>query len=83
MIGHDRIAGAGTDTLPSAAALFVPVTGADGPIGALAVRAADMAKLGDPEERRLLAACAAQLAMALDRDRLAVAAAAGEAAPRP
>jgi len=83
VIGHDRIAGAGTDTLPSAAALFVPVSGADGPIGALAVRAADMAKLGDPEERRLLAACAAQLAMALDRDRLAVAAAAGEAVPRP
>jgi len=84
VIGHDQIAGAGTDTLPNAVALFVPIAGGDRAIGALAVRAADMARLGDPEERRLLAACAAQLALALDRDRLAVAAAAaGEAAPRP
>jgi len=75
VIGHDQIAGAGTDTLPNAVALFVPISGADGTIGALAVRSADMARLGDPEERRLVAACAAQLALALDRDRLAVEAA--------
>ena len=70
VIGHDQMAGTGTDTLPNAVALFFPLPGSEGTIGALAVKAGDMARLGDPEERRLVAACAAQLGLALDRDRL-------------
>ncbi|NBV46051.1 MAG: sensor histidine kinase KdpD [Planctomycetia bacterium] len=71
VIGHDGLAGAGTDTLPAARALFVPLPGAAGVIGALGVGATDLTRLGDPEERRLLEACAAQLGVALDRDRAA------------
>jgi two-component system sensor histidine kinase KdpD len=68
--GHDQIAGAGTDTLPNAKAIFFPISGSQGPLGAIGVTSADTQRLDDPEERRFLAACASQLALALDRDRL-------------
>jgi two-component system sensor histidine kinase KdpD len=72
VIDHDQIAGAGTNTLPSAAALFVPVIGSQRTHGAIAVRVADAAHLLDPEMRRLLESCANQLALALERDQLAI-----------
>lgn len=50
VIVRDQIAGAGTDTLPNAAALFVPLAALGRTLGALAVRAADMRRLDDPEE---------------------------------
>ena len=75
MIDHDQAAGAGTDTLPNAVALFVPLTASQGTVGALAVRTEPIGPILEPEGRRLLEACAGQLAMAVERDRMALAAA--------
>jgi two-component system sensor histidine kinase KdpD len=75
VIDHDQIAGAGTDTLPNAPALFVPLTASQQTVGALAVRAEPAARLREPDMRRLLEACAGQLALAVERDRMAIAAA--------
>ncbi len=74
VIGNDRIAGAGTDTLPNAVALFLPLVASQRTVGALAVRADPIARLLEPEQRRLLDACCGQLALALERDRLSIAA---------
>jgi two-component system sensor histidine kinase KdpD len=65
---HDRIAGLGTDTLPNATALFVPLTGSGRTVGALGVRPDDPGRLLDPEQRRLLETCARLIALALERD---------------
>jgi two-component system sensor histidine kinase KdpD len=75
VIEHDQLAGAGTNTLPNAAALFFPLTGSQGTRGAIAIRVPDAERLLDPEFRRLLEACANQLALALERDQLAIEAA--------
>ncbi|MGE3317415.1 MAG: DUF4118 domain-containing protein [Planctomycetaceae bacterium] len=75
VIEHDQIAGAGTNTLPNAVALFFPLTGSQGTHGAIAVRVADASRLLDPEFRRVLDACGNQLALALERDQLAIEAA--------
>lgn len=72
VIEHDQIAGTGTNTLPSAVALFVPLVGSQNTLGAIAVQTDDMPRLLEPEGRRLLEACASQLALALERDRLAI-----------
>src|SRR5262249_51462308 len=40
---HDQAAGAGTDTLPNATALFVPLVGSQRTVGALGVKPADPA----------------------------------------
>ncbi len=75
VIEHDQMAGAGTNTLPNAVALFLPLTGSQGTHGAIAIRVSDAERLLDPEVRRLLEACANQLALALERDQLAIEAA--------
>ncbi len=72
VMDHDQIAGASTNTLPSALALFVPITGSQRTLGAIGFRVADNARLQDPAERQLLEACASQLALALERDELAI-----------
>jgi two-component system sensor histidine kinase KdpD len=65
---HDHIAGVGTDTLPNATALFVPLTGSQRTIGALGVRPADSERLNDQEQRRLLETCASLIALSIERD---------------
>lgn len=75
VIEHDQVAGAGTNTLPNAVAFFFPLTGSQGTHGAIAIRVSEAERLLDPEVRRLLEACANQLALALERDRLAIEAA--------
>ncbi len=75
VIEHDQFAGAGTNTLPNAAALFFPLSGSQGTRGAIAIRVPDTERLLDPEFRLLLDACANQLALALERDQLAIEAA--------
>ena len=65
---HDKIAGAGTDTLPNATALFVPLIGSQKTVGALGVRPEDAQRLLDPEQRRLLETCASLIALAVERD---------------
>ena len=65
---HDQIAGAGTDTLPNATALFVPLIGSQRTVGALGVKPQDAERFLDPEQRRLLETCASFIALAIERD---------------
>lgn len=74
VIEHDQMAGAGTDTLPNAPALFLPLAASQKTVGALAVRAEPIEQLLEPDQRRLLEACASQLALAIERDQMAIAA---------
>lgn len=65
---HDQIAGAGTDTLPNATALFVPLIGSQSTLGAIGVRPSDDQRFADPNQRRLLETCASLIALSLERD---------------
>ncbi len=65
---HDKIAGAGTDTLPNATALFVPLIGSRRTVGALGIQPTDPQRFLDPEQRRLLEACASLIALSIERD---------------
>ena len=66
--GHSQIAGAGTDTLPNATALFVPLVGSQQTVGAIGVKPTDPERFFDPEQRRLLETCASLIALAIERD---------------
>ncbi|MBX7187628.1 MAG: sensor histidine kinase KdpD [Vicinamibacteria bacterium] len=66
---HRRPAGLGTDTLPAASALFLPLTGSDQSLGVLGVRPPSGQPLGS-DQMQLLEAFATQAAAALDRVRL-------------
>jgi two-component system sensor histidine kinase KdpD len=72
VIEHDQLAGAATNTLPNARALFLPLIGSQRTLGAVALRTDTTERLLEPEQRRLLEACANQLALALERDALAI-----------
>lgn len=63
-----QIAGLGTDTLPSADAIYVPLMASQGTIGVLRVHPAHPAHLFTPEEMHLLKACANQIAVAIEVD---------------
>lgn len=67
---HAQIAGRGTDTLPSAQALYLPLLSPNGTVGVLAIRHQDAAQLQMPEFRMILENYSTQIAMALERDRL-------------
>jgi two-component system sensor histidine kinase KdpD len=67
---HGQIAGRGTDTLPSAQALYLPLQSPNGTVGVLAVRHPDVEQLLLPEYRQILENYSTQVAMAVDRDRL-------------
>jgi two-component system sensor histidine kinase KdpD len=68
---HDKPAGVGTDTLPSSKALYLPMHGAQGPIGVLGVLPDDPDGLASGGQRALLDMFASQIALALERARLA------------
>ncbi len=68
---HGERAGLGSDTLPGAGALYLPLVGSKGPIGVLAVRPTLTTRFLDPEQTHLLEALASQMALALERARLA------------
>ncbi len=72
VIAHDQLAGAGTDTLPNAIALFLPLSASQETVGALGVRADQMERFLQPDQRQLLEAFASQLALALERDEMAI-----------
>lgn len=74
VIDHDQIAGAGTDTLPNAPALFLPLAASQRTVGTLAVKANPIERLLAPDQRRLLESCASLLALAIERDRWSIAA---------
>jgi two-component system sensor histidine kinase KdpD len=68
---HNQIAGAGTDTLPDAIAIYVPMTCPRGIIGALGVRPDEQGRFAVPDQRQILEMAADQLALSIERDRLA------------
>ena len=65
-----QIAGLGTDTLPFSDSLYVPLQGSQGPVGVLKIRPRQSERLLIPEQLHLLEACANQIALALEVDRL-------------
>src|SRR5262249_53167112 len=67
---RDRPTGRGSDTLPGAKWLFVPMRTGRGPIGILGINRDDHGALIRPEQRRLLDALTDQGALAIERVRL-------------
>jgi two-component system sensor histidine kinase KdpD len=67
---HNERAGLGTDTLPGASALYLPLVGSSGAIGVVAVRPQDLGLLLDPEQLHLLESLVNQVALAIERTRL-------------
>lgn len=67
---HSERAGLGTDTLPGASALYLPLVCSTGSIGVLALRPKSAALLLDPEQLHLLESLVNQVALALERTRL-------------
>jgi two-component system, OmpR family, sensor histidine kinase KdpD len=63
-------AGLGTDTLPAAAAQYLPLKGSHHALGVLAVEPTQRRRLLLPEQRHLIETFAAQIALALERARL-------------
>ncbi len=67
---HNQLAGAGTDTLPDALALYLPLASPSGAVGVIAVRAERIDSLLAGAQRQLLTTFAGQIALALERDSL-------------
>ncbi len=68
---HGRQAGLGTDTLPAAAALYVPLGDANRQLGVLAVLPENRRRVMLPEQHHLLETFAGQTGLALERALLA------------
>jgi two-component system, OmpR family, sensor histidine kinase KdpD len=68
---HARLAGNGTDAVPGATALYLPMITAQGTVGVLAVESTARETLLSPENRQLLETAATQIGMAIERDLLA------------
>ena len=66
-----RAAGLGTDTMPGAECLYVPLNGTRGPVGVLAVRPLHAGRPLTPDLLQLLEAFATQAGMAIESDRFA------------
>ena len=64
---HHEPAGLGTNTLPGAKALYLPLTGTHQGIGVMGIRPEGTATGMEPEQRHLLEAFANQTALALER----------------
>ncbi len=75
---HHQVAGAGTDTLPEARALYVPLASPTGAVGVIGIRPDAERPFGvrrteqllAPAQRQLLTTFAGQIALALERDSL-------------
>ncbi|MGE0255601.1 MAG: DUF4118 domain-containing protein [Alphaproteobacteria bacterium] len=70
---HGLVTGWGSDTLPTADWQFLPLKTQRGPVGLLAISFADRSRQAslDPEQRRLIDALVDQVAVAIERTRLA------------
>ncbi|HEV2283526.1 MAG TPA: sensor histidine kinase KdpD [bacterium] len=68
---HGHSAGYGTDTVPAAAARYMPLKTAQRIVGVLGVQPAASGPRLNPEQRRLLDAFASQAALAIERVELA------------
>jgi two-component system sensor histidine kinase KdpD len=64
---HHEPAGLGTDTLPGAKALYLPLQGAHELIGAMGIQPSEAPGRMEPDQRHLLEAFANQTAVALER----------------
>jgi two-component system sensor histidine kinase KdpD len=71
---HAVPAGLGTDTLPAAAAQYLPLKAAKKTLGVLAMEPTQKRRLLLPEQRHLIETFAGQIALALERGELAEAA---------
>lgn len=69
---HRQAAGMNTDTLPGAAAMYVPLLSPSRVIGVLAIRPQSPSRLLAPEQIHLLETFANQMAVALERAELSV-----------
>ena len=67
---HSERAGLGTDTLPGASALYLPLVGSAGPIGVVAVRPTESSRLSDLDQLLLLESLVNHVALAIERTRL-------------
>ena len=65
---NGRTAGAGTDTLPNATAVIVPLAGSQQIVGALGIAPHDKERFLDPEQIRLLETCGSLIALSIERD---------------
>jgi two-component system sensor histidine kinase KdpD len=68
--GNDRTAGRGSDTLPGAKRLFLPIRTGRGPIGVIGIDDDRTGPLLTPDQRRLLDALVDQGALAIERVQL-------------
>lgn len=68
---HNQIAGTGTDTLPDAIAIYVPMTCPRGAVGVLGLKSGEPGRFNAPDQRQILEMAADQLALSIERDRLA------------
>ncbi len=68
---HGQLAGAGTDTLPDAAALYIPMITPQGTAGVLSIVPPGGDQLLSPDNRQLLETLAALIGTAVERDELA------------
>src|SRR3984893_18786482 len=71
---HGQVAGQGTETLPGAAGLYVPLLGSRGAVGVLGLRPTDPRSLQAPEQLHQVETFASQTALAIERAQLAAAA---------
>ncbi|MDB6012921.1 MAG: kdpD [Gammaproteobacteria bacterium] len=71
VLDHGRQAGLGTDTLPAAPALYVPLQEGGKPLGVLAVLPSNQRRILLPEQRHLLETFAGQIGLAVERAQLA------------
>src|SRR6202007_553182 len=63
---HDRVAGRGSDTLPGAKRLFLPIHTGRGPIGVVGIDSDRPGPILTPDERRLLEALADPAALGVE-----------------
>ncbi len=68
---HEEAAGMGTDILPGAQGLYLPLIGAKGILGVMGIRPEGLPHWMEPDQRHLLEAFANQTALALERAILA------------
>ena len=71
VMDHREAAGRGTDTLPGAKALYLPLKGAHGPIGVMGIQPSGAPTEMEADQRHLLESFANQTALALERVLLA------------
>lgn len=71
VVDHGKRAGLGSDTLPAAPGLYIPLSDERQRLGVLAVLPSNRRRVLLPEQRHLLETFAGQLGLALERARLA------------